>query len=130
MKPINSCIAIAVLYCYPVNIVYMYIEKVSVESTQAVSQSTLFKNRISVHQGSSPTPILAAVDRLSKGTQSLAHAVSLLTQENKTLREANAALCKRRRAKRTYVQDGGALSTQEAREIINEKEKGQRSGAD
>jgi hypothetical protein len=99
-------------------------------STQAVSQSTLIKDRISRHEGSSPTPILAAVDRLEKGTQSLAHAVTLLTQETNSLREANAALSKRRRARKTYVQDGGALSTQEAKEIINEKEKGKRPASE
>jgi hypothetical protein len=72
-------------------------------SIQAVSQSTLIKDRISHHQGSSPTPILTTIDQLAKGTQSLAHAVSILTQENKTLQDANVALLKRCSAKRTYL---------------------------
>jgi hypothetical protein len=86
----------------------------------------LIKDRISYHQGSSPTPILTAVDRLAKDTQSLAHAVSLLTQENKTLRDANAALSKRRSAKRTYLQSGGSLTTQEAKKRIDLNAKGKR----
>ena len=95
-------------------------------STQAVSQSTLIKDRISHHKESSLTPILTALNQLAEDAQSLAHALSLLTQENKTLREANAALSKRRAAKRTYLQSGGSLDTQEAREIISSKAKGKR----
>jgi hypothetical protein len=40
---------------------------------EAISQSEYIKNRIARHQGSSPTPILTAVDQPTKGTQVLAH---------------------------------------------------------
>lgn len=39
-------------------------------------------------------------------------------------------LSKYQRAKKAYMQDGGALTTQEAREIINEKGKGKRPAGD
>jgi hypothetical protein len=39
----------------------------------ALSQTTLVKNRIARHQGSSPTPIFETVAALAKGTELLAH---------------------------------------------------------
>ena len=82
---------------------------------EANSQSTLIKARISNHQGSSPTPMLAAVDQLTKGTMAVMHQVALLRSENAALRKANEALSKRRRAKRTRVQLGGSLAVQDAK---------------
>jgi hypothetical protein len=90
--------------------------------TEAVAQSELIKNRIARHQGSSPTPILTAVDQLAKGTQALAHSVTLLTAEVCTLRKANEALSKRRRAKKTRVQLGGSLTVEDAQDILAQKD--------
>jgi len=77
---------------------------------EANSQSTLIKTRIANHQNSSPTSILAAMDQLTKGTMAVIYQVALLRSENTTLRKANEALSKRRRAKRTRVQLGGTLA--------------------
>ena len=85
---------------------------------EATSQSTLIKTRISNHQNSSPTPMLAAVDQLTKGTMAVMHQVALLRSENASLRKANEALSKRRRAKRTRVQLGGSLAVQDAQEVL------------
>ena len=41
--------------------------------TEALSQSTLVKSRITRHQSSSPTPIFESVLALAKGTERLAH---------------------------------------------------------
>ena len=71
--------------------------------TDALSQTTLVKNRITHHQRSSPTPIFTTVATLAKGTEILAHKVTLLTAENRILRKANKALSKRRRAKKSRV---------------------------
>jgi len=71
--------------------------------TDALSQTTLVKDRIALHQGSSPTPIFAIVTALAKGTELLAHQVTLLTAETCTLRKANKALSKRRRAKKNCI---------------------------
>jgi hypothetical protein len=98
-----------------------WVSKTPKTTSEALSQSTLIKGQIARHQGSSPTPILSAVDQLSKGMQVFSHQVTLLQAEVRTLQEANQALSKRRRAKRTRLQDGGAINGSQAREIIAEK---------
>jgi len=87
---------------------------------EATSQSTLIKTRIANHQNSSPTSMLAAVDQLAKGTMAVMHQVALLQSEVSSLRKANEALSKRRRAKRTRVQLGGSLTVQGARESLSQ----------
>jgi hypothetical protein len=89
---------------------------------EAVSQSEFIKRRVSCHQGSSPTPIINAIDQLAKGTQVLAHSVTLLTAQVRTLQKSNDALSKRRRAKKTRVRLGGALTIGDAQDIIMQKE--------
>lgn len=53
--------------------------------------------------------------------QAVSHRVVLLEAEVRTLQEANEALSKRRRAKRTRLQDGGAINGSQARAIMAEK---------
>jgi hypothetical protein len=62
--------------------------------------------------------MLAAVDQLTKGTIAVMHQVALLRAENASLRRANEALSKRRRAKRTRVQLGGSLTLQDAMDLL------------
>ena len=88
---------------------------------EAESQSTLIKTRIANHQNSSPTSMLAAVDQLTKGTMAVMHQVALLRSEVSSLRKANEALSKRRRAKRTRVQLGGSLTIQDAQDVLDQK---------
>jgi len=88
---------------------------------EAESQSTLLKTRIASHQNSSPTSMLAAVDQLAKGTTAVMHQVALLRSEVSSLRKANEALSKRRRAKRTRVQLGGSLTVQDAHDLLDQK---------
>ena len=71
--------------------------------TDALSQTTLVKNHIARHQGSSPTPIFETVAALAKGTELLAHELTLVHAKVRTLRKANEALSKRCRAKKTRV---------------------------
>jgi hypothetical protein len=85
-------------------------------------QSEFIQNRIRIHQGSSPTTIFSAVKQLVKGTDRLAHQMTLIREEVYTLRKANTALSKRRKAKRTRVQDGGSLTIEDAQKLIAEKE--------
>jgi hypothetical protein len=87
---------------------------------EADLQSTLIKTRITNYQNSSPTSMLAAVDQLTKGTMAVMHQVALLRAENASLRKANEALSKRRRAKRTRVQLGGSLVVQDAQGILGQ----------
>ena len=65
--------------------------------------------------------MLAAVDQLTKGTMAVMHEVALLRSEVSSLRKANEALSKRRRAKRTHVQLGGLLTVQDAKDLLDQK---------
>jgi hypothetical protein len=90
--------------------------------TDALSQTTLVKNHIARHQGSSPTPLFATVTALAKGTELLAHELTLANAEIRTLRQANQALSKRRRAKRTRVCQGGVLTVKDAHDVLAQRE--------
>ncbi len=70
------------------------------------------------HQGSSPTPIYTSIKQLTKATIATSHQLTLLTKEVKALREANKTLSKRRRAKRTRLQDAGPLTSEEASQLL------------
>jgi hypothetical protein len=48
--------------------------------------------------------------------------MTLLREEVRTLRKANEALAKRRRAKKTRVQAGGALTVEDALDLIKQKD--------
>jgi hypothetical protein len=87
---------------------------------EADAQSTLIKTRIANHQNSSPTSMLDAVDQLAKGTMAVMHQVALLRSEVSSLRKANEALSKRRRAKKTRVQLGGSLTVQDAKDLLDQ----------
>jgi hypothetical protein len=89
---------------------------------EADSQTGLIKTRISNHQNSSPTPMLDAVDQFAKGAKAMMHQVALLRTEVSTLRKANEALSKRRRAKKTRVRLGGSLTVQEAEDLRDQKD--------
>lgn len=90
--------------------------------TDALSQTTLVKKRIACHQGSSPTPIFETVAALAKGTELLAHQLTLVTGEVRTLRQANEALSKRRRAKKARIRQGGALTVEDAHDVLAQRE--------
>ena len=64
--------------------------------------------------------MLTAVDQLTKGTMAVMHQVALLRAENASLRKANEALSKRRRAKITRVQLGGSLAVQDAQDVLGQ----------
>ena len=98
-----------------------WVSKTPQTATEALSQSNLIKDQVARHQGSSPTPILASVDQLTKATVAANHKLTLMAADIKVLREANEALSKRRRAKRSRLQDSGVVSGLQAREIMAEK---------
>jgi hypothetical protein len=52
----------------------------------------------------------------------LAHQVTLLIAETYTLRKANEALSKRRRAKKNRIRQGGALTIEDAHDILAQEE--------
>ncbi|RKK52791.1 hypothetical protein BFJ68_g17492 [Fusarium oxysporum] len=88
---------------------------------EANSQSELIKTRISNHQNSSPMSMINAVDQFAKGAKAIMHRVALLEAEVSSLRKANEALSKRRRAKRARVRLGGSLTVQDAQYLLAKK---------
>ena len=54
--------------------------------------------------------------------EKMAYMVTFLTTENHDLRKANEALSKRRRARKTHVDERGALIAEEGRNILAQKE--------
>ena len=69
--------------------------------------------------------MLATVDQLTKGTMAVMHEVALLRSEVSSLRKANEALSKRRRAKRTRMRLGGSLAVQDAHDLLDQKAVGE-----
>jgi hypothetical protein len=59
---------------------------------------------------------------MAKGIEALAHSVTLLSTENRTLRKANEALSKRRKAKKTRVRQRGTLSVKDAQDILAQRD--------
>jgi hypothetical protein len=98
-----------------------WVSKTPQNPIEATSQSEFIKTRISAHQNSSPTSILGAVDRITKGAKAIMHRVALLEAEVSSLRKANEELSKRRRAKKTRVRLGGSLSIQDAEDLLDQK---------
>lgn len=90
--------------------------------TEATSQTDFIKSRVSRHQGSSPTPILSAIDQFSKGAMAIIHENTVLKAQVRNLQEANNSLAKRRRAKKTRVQHGGTLAIGEAQDLLDQKD--------
>jgi hypothetical protein len=80
-----------------------WVSQTPLNPTEALSQTALVRNRIACHQGSSPTPLFETVKALAKGTERMAHEMTLLSAEVRVLRAANEALSKRRRAKKTRI---------------------------
>jgi hypothetical protein len=62
------------------------------------------------------------ITALAKGIERLAHENTLLAAEVRILRAANEALSKRRRAKKTRVRQGGALTIEDAQDLIAQKD--------
>jgi hypothetical protein len=90
-----------------------WVSKTPNNPTEATSQSTFIKNRVSGHQGSSPTPILDAIDQFTKGATGIMHQIALLKSEVKSLRDENALLSRRRRTKKKQLRAGGSMTLSE-----------------
>jgi hypothetical protein len=69
--------------------------------------------------------MLDAVDPFAMGAKVMMHQVALLSAEVSSLRKANEALSKHRKAKRTWVQLGGSLTVQDAEDLLDQKAVGE-----
>ena len=91
-------------------------------TNEATSQSDFIKSRISRHQGSSPTSIIEAIDHFTKGAKVIMHQFALLKSEVATLREENAILSRRRRAKKIRLREGGSMTLGEGQDQVSQRE--------
>ena len=94
--------------------------------TDSISQCEFVKSRISNHQNSSPTQIISAAKQLADGVAELAHRAVLITDELRSLRKANEALSKRRRAKKTRLRQKEAVIVRDAQEELEQRNVGGR----
>ena len=69
-----------------------------------------------------PTPLFQTIASLAKGIERLAHELTLVNAELRILRVANEALSKRRRAKKNRIRQGGALTVEDAHNIMAQDE--------
>jgi hypothetical protein len=90
--------------------------KTPTNATEAESQHKMLRDRISHHQGSSPTSIIDGLDTLVKGTAIVMHQMALLKAEVKDLQAANDILSRRRHKKKTHIQQGGSLTLREGQD--------------
>jgi AraC-like DNA-binding protein len=98
-----------------------WVPKTPSNAQEAKLSSSTLKRMIENHQGSSPTHIFDIIDLQAKSISKLAHGMVLLRAETKELRTANERLSKRRKTKKTRLQDGGSLSLQEATTLMGDK---------
>jgi hypothetical protein len=85
-------------------------------------QATLIKQRLKRHQSSSPTPIIEALNQLSKGAQVMAASTALLQSQIDTLQEVNKATFVRRKRKRKALRSDNALSVGEVQAMVDQEE--------
>jgi hypothetical protein len=100
----------------------IWVPKTPNNPIEATSQTDFIKSRISRHQGSSPTSILAAMDQFAKGARGIMHRMALLKAEVNELREANATLSRRRKAKKTRLRLSGSMTVAEGQELQDQRE--------
>jgi hypothetical protein len=91
-------------------------------SKEALSQTNLVRDGIARYQSSSPTPLFRSIEALAKGTERLAHEITFLYADNQRLRKANHDLSKRRRAPKVYLKRNEAITTEEAFDLLSQKE--------
>jgi hypothetical protein len=76
---------------------------------------------------SSPTSMVAAFEKVSKGAAIIAHKLALALKENAELKAANEAATKRKSYKRKRVQAEGTLIVEDGARLTALKEFGARS---
>jgi hypothetical protein len=91
------------------------------------SQSTLVKERIQRHIDSSPTSMVKAFKKVSKGAAIIAHKLVLAQREITELRAANEAATQRKSRKRKRVQAEDTLIVEDGLRLTTLKEFGARS---
>ena len=77
------------------------------------SQSKLVREKIQKHTDSSPSSIVNALEKLSKGAEMMAHSLVLVRKQVSELQDANKAATRRKSHKRKRLQQEGTLTVEE-----------------
>ena len=86
------------------------------------SQSKLIRERIQRHGDSSPTSMVDALNRLTKGAEMMAHSLVLVRNQVAELQAANEAATRRKSHKRKRIQIDGTLIVSEGVRLTTLKE--------
>ena len=105
-----------------------WVSKTPQNSTEALLQSSLVKDKISKHRDSSPSPIFEASVHSAKGLELLAAENAILKKRVGELEKANQAVSKRKRAPKTRLSHGEGVSAEEAEVLLATKVKKSRTG--
>jgi hypothetical protein len=79
------------------------------------------KKRVSKHQNSSPTNILAAINHFAKNTKIIMHKLALIEAECTKLRKTNKIFSRRRKTEKTRLQNEKSLNFQQGQDLRNSK---------
>ena len=74
-----------------------------------------------VSRNPNSSPIIATINQFIKDITAIIYQMSLLCIENQVLREANKALSKRRRAKKTRIRHKGPLTTEGKQDLEDQQ---------
>ncbi|KAF7567695.1 hypothetical protein PtrM4_142860 [Pyrenophora tritici-repentis] len=86
------------------------------------AQSTLIRDRVQRHQGSSPASIIAAISQLQKGAEVMILSAELMRDRIASLERANIAVSERRKRKKKRIQKRGVLTKGAGEDIIAQRE--------
>jgi hypothetical protein len=86
------------------------------------AQSTMIKNCIQTHAGSSPTALINMVQQMQKGAEMMLHNGTLLAAQLLHQEAVATSATERKSRKRKRIQKGGTLSKEEADDIIARRE--------
>jgi hypothetical protein len=86
------------------------------------AQSTLIRDRVQRHQGSSPTSIIMAINQLKKGAEVMMLSAELMRDRIASLEKANEAATKRRQRKKKRIQKQGVLTKGAGEDLLAQRE--------
>jgi hypothetical protein len=89
---------------------------------ETLSQITLVKNRITCYQGNSLISLFLIIALLAKNTERLAHELTLITAEIRTLRKTNEVLSKYQKTKKNRIRQGGVFIIKDIYDILAQEE--------
>ena len=86
------------------------------------AQSTLIRDRVQRHQGSSPASIIAAINQLKKGAEVMILSAELMRDRIASLEKANTAVSERRKRKKKRIQKRGVLTKGAGEDLLAQRE--------